>query len=527
MGYRVVIPTAGIGSRLGRLTKYINKSLVSIANRPTISHVIEQFPDDCEFVIALGHKGELVKDFLELTYPDKVFYFKTIDPYEGNGSGLGLSLIECEEYLQEPFVFVSCDTLVRGAIKKPDHNWMGYTNADDLSQYRTLSIEKNIITEICEKGIIKENNHAYIGLAGVYDFKLFWNKMHSNNDAIEQGESYGMRLLIENSDVLPYKFEWFDTGNLEALRQTRKVFAELNSPNILEKENEAIWFIGNTVVKYSDDEDFIANRIKRVAELQGFVPDIYSHRLNMYCYKKIEAKVLSEVITIPIFDNLMVFSENFWARKILDKEQDREFINNCSKFYKDKSFERIKLFYSNFKKNDNNFPINGEKMPLLNELLNSIDWSSITRGMAGRFHGDFHFENILWSEKEGNFTLLDWRQDFSGDLKIGDIYYDLAKLMHGIIVNHGVIASEKYTATWADGEINYQFDRKEVLVECERRFSEFILSMGYDLKKVRVLTALIYLNIAALHHFPYSILLYGLGKKMLKNELENEYVINS
>ena len=79
MGYRVVIPTAGIGSRLGSLTKYINKSLVSIANRPIISHVIEQFPDDCEFVIALGYKGNLVKDFLELAYPDRKFFFAEVD----------------------------------------------------------------------------------------------------------------------------------------------------------------------------------------------------------------------------------------------------------------------------------------------------------------------------------------------------------------------------------------------------------------------------------------------------------------
>ena len=75
MSYRVVIPTAGIGSRLEGLTKYINKSLVGIANRPTISHLIEQFPEDCEFVIALGHKGKLVRDFLELAYPDKKFFF--------------------------------------------------------------------------------------------------------------------------------------------------------------------------------------------------------------------------------------------------------------------------------------------------------------------------------------------------------------------------------------------------------------------------------------------------------------------
>jgi hypothetical protein len=31
---------------------------------------------------------------------------------------------------------------------------------------------------------------------------------------------------------------------------------------------------------------------------------------------------------------------------------------------------------------------------------------------------------------------------------------------------------------------------------------------------------LIYLNIAALHHNPYSLLLFALGKAMLKKELE-------
>ena len=76
MGYRVVIPTAGIGSRLKESTKHINKSLVSITNRPTISHLIEQFPPDCEFVIALGHKGDLVRDFLELAYPERIFFLQ-------------------------------------------------------------------------------------------------------------------------------------------------------------------------------------------------------------------------------------------------------------------------------------------------------------------------------------------------------------------------------------------------------------------------------------------------------------------
>ena len=523
MSYRVVIPTAGTGSRLNGLTKYINKSLVGIANRPAISHLIEQFPDDCEFVIALGHKGNLLRDFLELAYPERTFFFALVDPYDGDGSGLGLSLLACEQYLQQPFIFLSCDTLVQGKIPKPDHNWMGYAQVNDLFQYRTLQLQDDKLTEICEKGVIKNNIHPYIGLAGIYNYQDFWRTMHDGKyTAIEQGESYGIRHIIKGSNVSAYQFKWFDTGNPKALEITRKAYAKPNEPNILEKENEAIWFIGDTVVKYSDDKIFIANRVNRASELKGFVPDIYAHRANMYCYKIVEAEVLSNIVTLPIFDNLMNHCKSFWVAKILDAKQNERFKQNCLIFYKDKTLERVQLFYNNFEQSDDAVFVNGEKMPALNELLDAIDWNWLSDGLAGRFHGDFHFENILWSQEGQKFTFLDWRQDFAGDLTVGDIYYDFAKLMHGLIVNHGIIANDQYSALWKDGEIKYDLHRKQSLVECEHKFNNWIVSSGYDLKKVRILTALIYLNIAALHHYPYSLLLYGLGKKMLYKESSKE-----
>jgi NDP-sugar pyrophosphorylase family protein len=141
MTYRVCIPTAGTGSRLGELTKFINKSLVGIANRPTLSHLIEQFPADAEFVIALGHKGHLVREFVELAYPDRRFFFAEVQPFEGPGSGLGLSLLACKTHLQQPFVFTSCDTLVAEDIPPPDRNWVGHAKVDDARHYRTVEIQ--------------------------------------------------------------------------------------------------------------------------------------------------------------------------------------------------------------------------------------------------------------------------------------------------------------------------------------------------------------------------------------------------
>ena len=92
MSYKVFIPTAGIGSRLGSLTKSINKSLVSLDNRPIITHLLDQFPDNCEFIIALGHKGNFVKQFLENLYPEKNIRYVFVDPYIGKKFWLRLHL---------------------------------------------------------------------------------------------------------------------------------------------------------------------------------------------------------------------------------------------------------------------------------------------------------------------------------------------------------------------------------------------------------------------------------------------------
>jgi aminoglycoside phosphotransferase (APT) family kinase protein len=188
------------------------------------------------------------------------------------------------------------------------------------------------------------------------------------------------------------------------------------------------------------------------------------------------------------------------------------------KFYKDKTFERVDLFFKNFEKRDGTENINGFAMPTVKTLLNNIDWNWLASGLPRRFHGDLHFENILWSEKKQTFTFLDWRQDFAGSLTIGDVYYDLAKLMHGLIVCHELIAQDMYEVTWNESSIHYDLYRKQILVECECFFEAWIVKNGYDLAKVHTLTALIYLNIAALHHYPYSLLLFSLGKSMLANE---------
>jgi aminoglycoside phosphotransferase (APT) family kinase protein len=221
------------------------------------------------------------------------------------------------------------------------------------------------------------------------------------------------------------------------------------------------------------------------------------------------------VVNLQLFANLLKQCKVFWQAHTLDLNEQQQFRDTCKRFYRVKTLERVEQFYKNFARQDGNEAINGMPMPNLEELFDSIDWNWLADGLPGRFHGDFHFENILWSSSDQKFTFLDWRQDFGGSLNTGDIYYDLAKLLHGLIINHELIARDYFCVNWAQDNINYDFHRKQRLVECEQYFGQWLESEGFDRKKVQVLTALIFLNIAALHHYPYSLLLFALGKSML------------
>jgi hypothetical protein len=519
--YRVCIPTAGTGSRLGSQTQFINKSLVSVANKPVLAHLIEQFPADVEFAVALGHKGNLVREFLQNAYPERSFFFAEAVPFEGPGSGLGLSLLACKQYLQQPFVFVSCDTLVDEQIPAPDHNWMGYGEAADLTPYRTIAIDAGNVTSICEKGEGQPHGHRpYIGLAGIHDYRQFWMAMERGGDhAIHSGEAFGLRAVLPQG-IKAHAFTWHDTGTPNALMQTREHYRDADAPTILEKPNEAIWFVGDNVIKFSDDEKFIANRVMRARELSGFVPAVTGATPHMYRYRKISGEVVSRSVTLPLFERLLAHCQSFWRAQPLPPDSANAFRQSCIRFYRDKTYERLALFYATAKRSDGTESINGRPMPTLSSLLDAVDWNWLAEGRPGRFHGDFHFENILWRPVDQSFAFLDWRQDFGGDLSTGDIYYDLAKLLHGLIICHELIAANHFRVEWAEQEISFDFLRKQMLVDCERQFAVWIRNHDYDLKRVYMLTALIFLNISPLHHHPYSLLLYTLGKQMLESELD-------
>ena len=91
--YKILIPTAGVGQKIGELTKHTNKALVRIGKKPVLSHIIEAYPEDIPLVIPVGHFAEHIKDFIELAYPNRKIEFVEVDKYKGEGSSVGYSML--------------------------------------------------------------------------------------------------------------------------------------------------------------------------------------------------------------------------------------------------------------------------------------------------------------------------------------------------------------------------------------------------------------------------------------------------
>ena len=524
MDYKVLIPSAGLGSRLKNLSKHINKSLVTVGNKPVISHIIEKFSTQIEIVIPVGYKKNEVKDYLMFAHPDRKIKFVDVDIYEGIGSGLGYSLMKCEKFLQSPFIFCANDTMVKEEIPEPTMNWMGYTDSSNLEEYRAVEYDQSYkIMDILSKGASGEYIKPYIGLSGIKDYQLFWEFMKSGQElgAIEIGESYGLRLMLENRIIAKY-FTWYDTGNLKSLSKVRNLFQKESDPNILDKPDEAIWFVNNKVIKYSIDKKFISNRVKRKKYLGKYVPDIIGSSKNMYVYKKVEGEVFSKYPTVEKFAYFLDWMDTFWVKKKLSPVKEKTFHKENLAFYKDKTYKRVKQYFERFEQIDSKETINGLEIPKLSNILEKVDWSYLSNENPFAFHGDLHFENILINDSNTQpFTLLDWRQDYGGNLEYGDIYYDFAKLNHGLIISHELINKNHFIVRHRLSSIDFDFYRKNSLVECEVYFKEYINRKSFDYKKVEILTSLIFLNIAALHHYPYSTLLFYLGKSTLYKSLND------
>jgi dTDP-glucose pyrophosphorylase len=515
----IVIPSAGIGSRLELQTRYFNKTMIQIGDLPVISRIIDSYPDNAKFILILGYKKEHIRDYINLVYPNKNITLLNTFPFEGPGSSLTHTLKSAIHKINEPFFFHTNDSIFldKNFYKdvKTDTMYLS-KGASDTLKYATVEFLKKKKIIHFKLDYTNKKFYNYTGVSFVKNFQLFKNIL------LNKESSNGELDYFKRIKKIDFKFinNWFDIGSKETKEKADNYFLQ---KNILPKDNQGIFFKKKLVYKFFTDKKLVKKRVIRARVLKNFVPKIENYNSFFYTYKYKKGLILSNIKNKKkIFIKLLDWLQNiFWIKKKLDKKKYLAFLKRCHEFYYEKTYSRINLFYEKNNLSDNNDIINNLNTPKISYLINLINWKEISAGVPVNFHGDLHFENIIY--QNNNFCLLDWREDFAGLIYYGDIYYDLAKINHCFIIDHGLIRKKKYSIKFADTQkVKFNYTQTNQNIICKEIFYKFLKKNNYSIKKVEILTALIYLNIAALHDYPYSIFLYYLGKFKLTKALNRK-----
>ena len=274
------------------------------------------------------------------------------------------------------------------------------------------------------------------------------------------------------------------------------------------------------IIKLFLDESKAKKRFQRSEYIRSIVPKTYISGSNIIWYYLVKGSLLSNTKDQKIFVNFCNFlQKKIWSKRINNESRIPELNQKTMSFYKHKTYKRVNDYISKNKEADKALYINNRPIDPIHKLLSKVDWINLSKGHYTYFHGDPQPENVIVTGNN-KFTMIDWREDFGDDLEYGDIYYDLGKIYHSLIITQKKIREEKYFVSYEGDFAQYKFEKRRNLIQYLNYFEKFILTKKYDLKKVKIISALIYLNIAALHHHPYSDLLFFHGKLSLSELLK-------
>lgn len=485
---KVCLLAAGRGTRNSSI-KGLHKALLPIENKPAISHIIDKVPSTIDVVIAVGYKSEQIKTYINNVYKDRNIIFVDVDNYDGENSGPGYSLLCCESFLQEPFVFTSIDTIIEEDYPYMEctYDWIGASRVEESESHQYCLIDSDSHNHL-NKLYYGQGTYAYTGIAGIYDYDQFWYSL--KNPTIINNE-YQVINGFEGLNLQILKHTWYDIGNTESYNKVRQKF---NKEVVANKNNETLLIDNNKVTKFFDD----TNRVKqRLARCQ-FIPNTNIKLINenMYSYDYIEGRMLSDVYderTLKKF--LKYYLDNFYAYK---GEKDNQFVSNCKLMYQEKTFNRLRpLFDSELDRID---CINGIKVKPAKQLLNDIDWMNIYKiAVPVRFHGDLQPENILYDKKKYEFSVIDWRESFGSSIEFGDAYYDLSKMYHGLLINGTTIMQGHYGYSIEEDNAELSFMIKNNLYNLKNIFKQFCQENNFCWQNIKLLAIIHYMSICNLY----------------------------
>ena len=499
--FTVLILAAGYGRRMGPFSRMINKGLVPYDNKPLISHIIEKFDNDTRFVIACGHMGQQVKDYVGSVHSEKQIVFVDIDNYAEGSTGPATTIKKCYQHINGPFLWLSCDTLFDFDYKSNlDHNWIGVHPVDSTISQDYCWVERNgdIITRIENKTHSNNAVDAFIGLMYCKDSTYIENLI--NSDAKEAYEGLQENLNLRAHTVR----KWLDFGTYDKWIELSKDLRDVSFP----KPNEIFYHDNDKIIKFTVDSTLSEKKANRAFLNSECMPSNVTCSGQFLIYDYVQGDIIYRLLTPEIFNKLLTWADSDLWKKKWFPDTDRV----CKNFYHKKTVDRLAQFRTKYSEWNEPCMVNDLAVQGIDYYLEKIDWSWLCSTNEWAFiHGDFQFENIIFSPTNEKFTCIDWRTDFGGD-NYGDLYYDLSKMLGGILLDYQAVK---------DNKLEFREDNgSSILNDCsilnaswyQDQLKAWCLNKNLDWNKIQLLVPIIYLNMSPLHDSPFDKYLFTLSQ---------------
>lgn len=244
---KVMILTAGLGTRLRPHTFSKPKPLVSVAGKPVLAHIIDDLLDIQidELICVTGYLGNQIQDYVREHYTMPLRFLEQTE-MRGQADAIYLA----KDTIEGPLLIVFGDGLF--SIDKtrlnshPDEGILYCKEVEDPRRFGVAVVENGRITRLVEKPATPVSNLAVIGVYYVPEARRLIDAITyiMEHNIKTKGEYFladALQVMIERGERLVAETVpmWHDCGTVEALLETNRYLLD-NGHHTAERSDSVV-----------------------------------------------------------------------------------------------------------------------------------------------------------------------------------------------------------------------------------------------------------------------------------------------
>ncbi|MGB2805694.1 MAG: sugar phosphate nucleotidyltransferase [Candidatus Zixiibacteriota bacterium] len=228
---KVIIPVAGIGTRLRPHTYTVPKVLLQVAGKPMLAHILDSVrrlkPEEVVFII--GFLGDRIVEYVRKNYKFKCKFIKQKE-LKGLGYAINMAAPELED--DQPVLIILGDTIFDAdllPVIKGKYDSLGVKRVADPRRFGVAEKKGGFVSRLIEKPEKPTSSLAVVGIYYITSSLLLKASLNEivTRKIVTKGEyqlTDALQLMIDGG----VKFRtfnvkgWYDCGKPETLLETNR-----------------------------------------------------------------------------------------------------------------------------------------------------------------------------------------------------------------------------------------------------------------------------------------------------------------